>query len=172
MKKLKKEIRIYFLVSLMASILFVVGIPLIPIFAGTNWPIAIMGIVFTVFGFYGMPLLWVKYGSLIGMKRLVVSILEDHLLTVQELSMQLQLNEREIINRVAKAVNKRYITGFVFDGQRLTLNENKRPAYKVEVRTCQNCAARLEISDTAVYCPYCGTIYTKIIQNKINDNGR
>ncbi|MBR2909186.1 MAG: hypothetical protein IKC11_02435 [Clostridia bacterium] len=150
----------------MASILFVVGIPLIPVFAGKNWAIAIMGIIFTVFGFYGMPLLWIKYGTLHGMKRLVIAIIEDNLLTVSELSMQLQLDEREVRNRITKALSKRYITGFVFDGQKLSLNENKKPAYKVEVRTCDNCAARLEITDTEVYCPYCGTIYTKIIHNK------
>ena len=168
MKKLKREMNIYFWVSLMTSILFVVGIPLIPIFAGKDWIIASMGILFTVYGFYGMPLLWVKYGSFFGMKRLVEAITEEHILTVNQLAMQLQISEIDAKNKVLKAMNKKYITGFIFDGVRLTLNENKRPAYKVEVRTCENCAARLEITDNEVYCPYCGTIYTKLIHKKNN----
>lgn len=168
MKKLKKEMRIYFFVSLAASILFVVGIPLIPIYAGKNWFVAALGIAFTVFGFYGMPLLWVKYGLFFGMKRVVEAVTEEHLLSVSEIAMQLQIPNQEAKNRVLKALNKKYITGFVFDGERLMLNENKKPAYKVEVRTCENCAARLEISEDKVYCPYCGTIYTKLIHKKNN----
>ena len=163
MKKLKKEIRIYFFVSLMASLMFVVGIPLIPIFVGKSWPIAIIGIVFTVFGFYGMPFLWLKYGSLYGIKKIVVAIIEDNLLTVRELSMQMQLNEAEIRNRIAKAIQKRYIIGFVFDGETLSLNQNKKPAYKIDVNTCEKCSAPLSVTETEVVCKYCGTIYTKFL---------
>lgn len=166
MKKIKKEINIWFWASLLVSILFVVGIPIIPLFAGKNWFVAALGIFFTVFGFYGMPFFWIKYGSLFGMKNLVLAITEENILTTRGIAIRFQITEVEARRRILKAMNKRYIEGFLFDGEVLTLNENEKPAYKVDVRTCENCAARLEVTDDKVYCEYCGTIYTKMIHKK------
>ena len=165
MKKIKKEMYISFAISLTMSVMFVAGIPLIPIFAGNNWPLAIVGIVCTVVGFYGMPLMWIKYGSYFGIKRVVIAITEEHILTTSEISMYLQMREQDVKNHIVKAINKRYITGYFFDGQVLTLNERVKPSRKVEVNKCKSCGAIVEVTSEEVKCSYCGTIYSKTINN-------
>ncbi|MFR3346866.1 MAG: hypothetical protein ACLTSK_02445 [Christensenellales bacterium] len=64
MERLKKRQAKVLTAAVVMSVLFVVGIPAI-ILGATNeiWALMILGIIFTVAGFYGMPLVWVSYAS-------------------------------------------------------------------------------------------------------------
>ena len=63
MSKVKKDMNVSLIVALVSSVLFVVGIPMIILFAGKMWVFMALGIIFVIFGFYGGPLLWIRYAS-------------------------------------------------------------------------------------------------------------
>ena len=156
MEKIRKNIRAKFYLALSSSIMFVIGIPLIPIFAGDNWFLMILGIVLVVYGFYGTPLYWVSYAMSIRTKNVIEAIIYDHILTVSDLSNHLQLNEQDIINQINKIIKNRYIIGYLFDGVKLSLNENEKPQKKIKNVICVGCGASLTIRDDSILCPYCG----------------
>ena len=159
MKKINKDVKVLFCWAIIASILFVVGIPLIPIFAGKNWFVMALGIVFVVFGFYGTPLLWVAYGSKRSLKRVVEAITEEHLYSNKDIALHIQTTEQNVKDQIIKAIRKKYITGFVYDGIELHLNEKQKQMNMVEVNKCKNCSAALTVTQEKIYCKYCGTIY-------------
>lgn len=164
MEKIIKKKRIWFFISLLASILFVVGIPLIPVFVGKNWAIAIMGIVFVVFGFYSMPFFWLKYSSFFGLKRVLEAITYEHIYSVKDIAIQLQKTEQDVKNIIIKLINKRYLVGYLFDGFDLKLNNNVKAQKKLDVNVCSNCGARITVEEHKTHCEYCGAIYS--VSNK------
>ena len=121
-----------------------------------------LGIVCTVFGFYGMPILWVNFGSLKTLKRVVDAVMEEHLTTIAEIASQLQMQERETRDYVRKAINKKYITGYIYDGNTLVPNEKQAPKKKVSQTRCSNCGGVMEKTDTGWICPYCGSKFENV----------
>ncbi len=83
MQKLNKSIRLYFWFLLVLSVGFPAGILGI-IFGATKDLIALLvaGIVFTVLGFYLMPILWLKYAERRQDRGLYCMIVQDGILTV------------------------------------------------------------------------------------------
>ena len=106
MEKLIKKQRILFGWALASSIMFVGGIPLIPIFASSNTLLMVLGIVCTVFGFYATPLFWVFYGTQGIKKRVYRAITEEYLLTNREIALQLQVSERDVYQTINYLINK------------------------------------------------------------------
>ena len=96
MKNVKKDEMKMLIISIVASVLFVVGIPLIAMFAGKNWVVMTLGIVFVVFGFYGSPLLWISYAGKRKTKRVVEAVVEENLLTNSEIAQQLSRREKDV----------------------------------------------------------------------------
>ncbi len=161
-KSIEKTLRTVLLVALFGSVGFVAGIPCI-IFGATNswWPLLVLGIILVVFGFYGTPLLWVNYGSLKTQKRVVDAINEEHLTNVAEIASQLQMKDKDVREYIRKGINKKYITGFLYDGNTLTPNEKQAPKKKIVQSTCPNCGGRLETTEKGYTCPYCGSSFEK-----------
>lgn len=161
MKKLKKEMNRALIVSLIITIMFVVGIPLIPCFAGKNTLLMVVGIVFAAVGFYGTPIAWVHYSSFFGVKRVVEAVLEENLYTNKEIAMQLSISEKNAKQLIVNAINKKYLTGFLYDGEKLTLNQNKKQEKQVEAKQmrCDSCGGRLDKTENGYICPYCGLKY-------------
>ena len=163
MKKINNEVKKSFIISLIVSILFVVGIPMIPIFAGKNWVLMALGIVFVVVGFYGMPLLWISYGGKRRTRRIVYAVEEENLYTNAEISQQLQLSEKEIHQEITKCINKGYLKGYKYDGKQLIINNNQKQVKeeKLTIKKCNNCGGKLEKTDMGYHCPYCDMNFTK-----------
>lgn len=141
--------------ALIISVMFVVGIVMIPVFAG-RLELLILGIVFTVVGFYGTPLIWIKFGNDIQVARVVDAVLEEKLLSNREISQYLQKDEKLVKSMITTAIKKKYLTGFLYDGVTLSLNEKKRQIGKKNNK-CENCCGLMEELDDAFYCPYCGS---------------
>ena len=160
MKQLNKDIKRLFTFCLLSSFLFVIGIPLIPVFAGKSWIIMTLGIVFVVFGFYGMPILWVNFASLKGLKRVVEAVEEENLYTNTEIAMHLQINERQVYENIKKAINKKYLVGYKYDGKTLNVNENKEKKVVLHKKVCKNCGGKLEKVGDSWHCPYCGVEFS------------
>ena len=159
--KINHDIRKMLIISIVASIAFVVGIPMIVLGATNSTVLMIFGIVFVVFGFYGTPMLWMSYAGLRSLKRVVDAVMEENLTTNAEIAMQLQTSERNIKAQITKAINKKYITGFIYNGEVLTPNEKQQPKKKIIENRCKNCGGTLEELDTEWRCPYCGSRFSK-----------
>ncbi len=160
--KIEKDIRNKLIISIVASVLLVVGIPII-IFSATSsfWLGLVVGIIFVVFGFYGSPMLWVSFGNLKSLQRVVDAVLEDNLTSIEDIARQLQISERTAVSYVTQAINKRYITGFIFNGVSLTPNDKTPPKKRVLQNKCNNCGGVLEQTSYGFYCPYCGAKFEK-----------
>ena len=117
-----------------------------------------LGIICVVVGFYGSPFVWIKFGLNIGAKRVLECITIDNMLTTREISFQLNKNEMQVKNDIFLLIRKRYLEGYIFDGEKLTLNENEKPQKKLKVGACERCGANLDVVDNKVHCPYCGNI--------------
>lgn len=156
---IEKDIKNKLLLSIIASVLFVVGIP-VTILGATNslWIIMAIGIAFIVFGFYGAPLLWVSYGNIRTLKRVVDAVNEENLNTNEEIAKQLQINVRQVKIYITQAIKKKYLTGFLYDGTTLTANNKEPSKRKVLENKCPNCGATMQKNnDNEWICQYCGS---------------
>lgn len=160
MKRLKKRQRKVLAAALIMSVLFVAGIPAIVLGAINKiWAVMILGIICVVAGFYGMPLVWVSYGSGFSLLRVVELVERDNVYTVEEIARQVNSSEKEVLRKIRKALDKRYIEGFLLvDDSRLKLNENIRQQRARAAAKCPNCGAAVEIAEVDANCPYCGTL--------------
>lgn len=163
-KSIDKDIRKMFCLAIVLSVVFVVGIPLLIISAinGTT-VVLILGILMVVVGFYGTPLAWIGYGNIRALRRVVDAVMEEHLTTNQEIAKHLQISEKSAKENITKAINKKYITGYLYDGTALTVNQKKAPAKKEVTATniCSRCGAQMEVDKNGMRCLYCGTKFAK-----------
>lgn len=157
-KDLKKKL----IWAIVATILFIVGIPITIIGATKSiWAILAFGIAFLVFGFYGAPILWISYGSFKTMKNVVDAVMEDHLTTNSEIAQQLQIREKMAKEYITNAIKKKYITGYIYDGTTLTPNKKEVPKKNIIANKCPNCGGKLEQYENGYKCPYCGSKFEK-----------
>lgn len=63
MKNYFSVVKSVLIVSLVLTIMLPAGILMIIFGAGKNTLMFVFGIVFTVAGFYGAPIIWIKYGD-------------------------------------------------------------------------------------------------------------
>ncbi len=166
MEKLNKAKNKLFITSLIFTIMLIVCVPMIVIFAGKNWILMTMGIIFAVLGFYGTPIAWVQYGEISSLSRFIEVIEKENILSVSSLATHFQLNENIIKSKINKCIEKGYLTGFIFDGKILTHNEIKKKEKVLKKVKCENCGANLERVEGGWYCPYC---YIKFKDEEIND---
>ena len=150
-----------FFIALFATIGFVAGIPIIIISAGTNTFGLIAGIVLVVFGFYGAPMLWLSYASFKQQSRVVDAVTKENIYTVDGIANQLQLSPEQVKSQLTKAVSKNYLTGYLFDGNELKINNNKKQEKQTQQSKCQNCGGNLEKNENGYYCPYCNAKFDK-----------
>ncbi len=162
-KSIKSAVNKALIFGIVSAILFVVGIPLIVMGASNQvWAVLVFGIVFVVFGFYGSPMIWINYANLRSMKRVVDAVNEEHLLSNEEIATQLQMNERVVKSHITKAINKKYLTGYLYDGTTLSLNEKTAPKKKAVIANkCANCGGSLTETETGWICDYCGSKFNK-----------
>ncbi len=159
MQKISVKLRALLLSAVLSSILFVVGIPMIILGASNGITfLMVAGIVLTGVDFYAAPILWVTYGGKKTWRRVIFAVLSENILTVSGLSAQLALPEEEIRKILQGCVQECYLTGYLFDGECLTLNTNKNPQDRILTAECESCGAKVTYrpGETPV-CPYCGS---------------
>ena len=114
---INKDIKKHLLISIIISVMFVVGIPILIVGAtNSNYAIMGIGIAMVVIGFYGAPMMWVSYGNKRSLKNVVDAVMEDHLTTVGEIASQLQMRERPVRDLITTGLRKKYTTGYIFSG--------------------------------------------------------
>lgn len=156
-----KKKQIYQLIlSLILSIGFVAGIPIIIVCAGKSTLGLVVGIIMVVAGFYGTPISWSIYGGNKTTQRVIDAILLDNLLTNSEIASHLCLNETEVKGHIEIAITNRYLVGYIYNGAELKPNNKKNNA-KLEPQDlkCSNCGGKLAKTKDGYTCEYCGMTF-------------
>ena len=164
MELLNKKLKTLLVVSLISTVCLPLGI--VGIVFGAVKGIGVLlgfGIAFTVFGFYGMPILWVRYGAHKGMGRLIVAVEQDNLYKTEEIASMLNITYKEADARIREALVKRYLTGYVYEQGELQLNTNVKKTEDYKVAECKSCGAKviLDPRKKVNVCEYCGSVYEK-----------
>lgn len=154
-----KKKQIYQLIlSLILSIGFVAGIPIIIICASKSTLGLVVGIIMVVAGF-GTPISWSIYGGNKTTQRVIDAILIDNLLTNSEIANQLSLNENEVKGHTEKAINNRYIEGYIYNGTELKPNKKNSAKLEPQNLKCANCGGKLTKTKDGYICEYCGIAF-------------
>ena len=126
--------------------------------AGKNTFVLVMGIIFTALDFYACPILFSAYGSAQALNKTVHCVMNEHIYNVKDIAAQTGKNEETVKSDVLAAIGKGYITGLLFDGEKLTYNDNAKATGKTLRVKCDCCGAPVVYySDEAnPTCPYCG----------------
>ncbi len=157
MKQLTKTIRILFGFALGLSVCFPLGILGIIFGAiGELWLLLAAGILFTVLGFYLMPLLWVRFAEKRGDRRLWQIIEEDRIYTVQSLCMQTGYAPDDVRNRIKRMIAARELIGYIFEEDSLIpLDPEKRKGSSPRTQKCPCCGALMHSDGLQFICDYC-----------------
>ncbi len=165
MKKAEHTVKSLLIAALIASGLFVVGIPMIVLGAsGTfaagwvNRLILITGIVFTAGCFYGMPILWIAYGNARELKRIVFAVEVQRLYTVERLAAHLNLSPEITRAKLNACFEKGFFSGFIREGDTLTPIRDETAENALHSVECPACSARFVFEGSSGKCPYCGTV--------------
>ena len=160
MKKANQDKIKALIFALIATVLFIGGIPAIILGAGGRSPVVMwVGIVLVVLNFYVMPIAWIQYGEKGRLVRLVSAITQEYVMKTEDLSAHLSRTADEIKADIRLCVEKGYLKGYVFDGTELRINSNRNPVYEMIPVICPNCGAKFAYKRTEQpVCPYCGLL--------------
>lgn len=154
-----------FILALVFTIGLVAGIPCIVLGAvnmGDNKgfvALLVFGIVGTVLGFYGSPLLWTRLATVNQELTLVKAVTQEHLHTVADLAQRLSVNGKTASATLNNCIRKGYLVGFIREGDQLVLNENRALAPTTYAVQCPYCGASLTVQKgDSAKCPYCGSV--------------
>ena len=165
MQSVLKYQRKKFLLAMIFTFAFVVGIPLI-IMGAINglWFMLGIGCAFSGISFYATPLAWVGYGNTFKMVNLVKAVKEQNIYTTENLQDYLKLSKNQTITLVQKAVFKGFLAEYTFKRDEvLILNSNIKQELNKYSLKCPNCGATVTIDAKSGYgvCGYCQTVVTK-----------
>ena len=120
-----------FILALAFTIGLIAGIPCIVVGAtnmGDNKgfvALLVFGIVGTVLGFYGSPLMWTRLATVNQELTVVRAVTQEHLYTVADLAQRLSVNGKTASDTLNNCIRKGYLVGYIREGDRLVLNENR-----------------------------------------------
>lgn len=165
-----KNVKNNFCIALALSLMLIVGVPMIVLGASNKiWAVMAIGIAFTVLGFYGCPLAWVMYGEARFRASLVSAIECEGTVTAEGLAAQFGKPKNKIVADIRKLMEKRFLVGYVFDGEVLSFAEKKeRPRERIQIGKCPSCNAVMEYADGKVMCPYCGYVREATLEEMRN----
>ena len=162
---LHKAIRNMLIIALVFSVLFVAGIPMIPVgFYYGIYPVGILGIIFTVAGFYGTPFVWIAFAALVSHKGVYSMIEDDGVYSVNSIANTLGMNVKKTRGMVTYLINKRYLKGYTFDGADTIVPTSALGAAgkaNLSLGKCPNCGAILTELGNTLRCPYCGGVFPR-----------
>ncbi len=160
MEKINKKIRLLFWFALGLSVGFPLGVLGI-IFGAIQGliPLLIAGIVFTVGGFYAMPILWVRYGERRGDRSLLRMVLYENIYTVEGLARQSGYAENTVREKLKRMILNHELTGYLLVDDVLELNTNAKQTAKTrETKKCEACGAMMSFDGVKFVCEYCGSV--------------
>ena len=177
MKNIKKTKNNLFLIALMMSILFVPGILMI-IFGFINHIIfiGVIGIIIVVIDFYGLPIVWMRFGEYNYYYRLFYQITVEKINYVTLLAQTNQRKKDKLLADIHFLIGKGYLTNYILkDNERLIdlSQADDKGEYiasfmnDITIIKCPNCGATCKISDHIHRCNYCCTLLDKKSTTKL-----
>lgn len=160
--------------ALIGTVGFIAGIPMIIIGAGNNTFVMVAGIILTVLGFYGMPILWVQYGALGFKCGLQKMIKDDGIKNVSVLAASCGKDKKEVATAVRELISSRSLVGYVLIDDENILNVTTETDYvkraaqtsgEISEANCPNCGAKVELIGGVGQCEYCGYRFAKKTEN-------
>lgn len=158
MKRIKNQLTVMLIVATVMSVLYPAAIVGLILSIGKIQWLMVVCIVYLGAGFYVIPIVWINYGDKITLSKVVRAVYSDKLYDVKSIAMQVSDTEQNVVNNIKKCIDKRYIVGYLFDGENLAVNERRE---QVAQRKCPNCGAPLEKKNGVLTCEYCGFVYHK-----------
>lgn len=151
---LKNKTNLQLIIALVLTVAFIVGIPMIVLGAVNGLTIVmVVGIVFTAVGFYVMPIMWVRYGTMHSALNVLHIIIEDGICDMHLLASNLGRSVKDVSSTVRWLLKNRYLVGVTLQGGKLEPIE--KPKQK------------------SLKCPYCGTVVTDLtVQRCPNCSGQ
>lgn len=162
-KKLSLHLNVVFFASLFISVLFVAGIPCIPIGAKKSTFLMVFGIVGTAVGFYGTPLMWVYYGSLKKSMTVLEQIFVNGVTNVIKLASVNNLPEVQMRSKLNYMIRRGYLTDVIIvQDQIVSTSEGKIQVETTTAETvsCPYCNAKVKVFNGKGVCEYCRSIFT------------
>ncbi len=162
MEKLLKQKKRLVIVSVILSVCFVAGIPILIVGASHMSKddggvfMFVAGIIMTVCGFYGAPIAWINVGPIKQRINLLNAVLNQHFYTVEELSFCMGKNAAVVKRELQYLYERGYLVGYKFDGQKITLNQNVSLKTQKHTVRCEGCGAKVTFDGSQTVCPYCG----------------
>lgn len=153
MKNFKKKLNFNLIFGIVLAVLFVASIPTLVISASRPGltVLFIFSIVFLVGGFYGMPFVWINYGTLKKCQN-ILTLASQGITDYPTIAEKLGTDEKEVVELTRKLVFGGYISADLI-GQ--TPRAPKKEKTKVSI-TCKSCGASYLKTSEEDNCPYCG----------------
>ncbi len=129
------------------------------IFGAINsiWAMLGVGIFFTVVGFYGTPLIWVKYGDARSYKRIVSAVVVERIFSIEQIATHLNIKCKVALEKFDTCIRREFLIGYIREGDIIRPNQNMNA--NTASCKCSACGARFEYDiSTKPKCPYCNTI--------------
>ena len=160
MEKIKQDLKKQLITAVILTVSLPLGGVLLGVGLGIGQPgVWAVGIAFMVAGFYGCPIAWAAgYGNTKGLVRVVNAVRDEHLYTVQEISAQLGVNERQVRMKLDACFNKQYLTGFKREGDVIKANFNKDILNRT-LRFSHYCRVLFARSSLKKKSPPCGGLF-------------
>ena len=161
--KLKKAINKQLAVAILLTIGLPLGITLI-IIGATNKDAGALykamlgiGIAFTVLGFYGAPIAWVKYGPQKKYSRIIDAIKREGFRDTNDIAKHLSMQPADVQSAVQVCIEKQYLTDYTIDETRIVPLNNRPDDLGMYTVECPYCGGITQTSNNLqVKCEYCG----------------
>ncbi len=166
MKSLKSSHTKTLFWALFLSVGFVFGI--LGIIFGATKGITLLlvaGIVMTVLGFYGAPLVWIKYGEQGSYLAVLDCIVNDNLLSINSIASSIGKQPKAVLGIVNQLIAKRYLKGYFVENGELKPIQNEQEDVVI-THKCPYCGATLSLDKEISSCEYCGAKLKIKIKNK------
>lgn len=153
-------------ISLLLTLMLIGGIPMI-IFGAIEKItfLLVIGIIFVVFGFYGTPIAWGRFGSLSGLQNTLIAIEQEKITDLKKLSVHLSKNEKTVRADIRLLIQMNCLKGYTLD-EMGNIISNQPVEKTVRVGKCPHCSAPLSFDEEMIRCPYCGIILTHTQKEK------
>ena len=155
--------------SLIFTVFLPVGIVLIIFGASKSSILLTIGIILTVLGFYGCPIVWIKFGEMKVYQNVCNQIIKNNIQSIDELASIYGKKSEEMLKNVQYLIAQGYLMGFeIVDGKYIVpkdkkvLSKNELLEKEGHIKTgiCLGCGAPIEmIGNAKPKCPYCGRRY-------------
>ena len=146
------------------TVLFALSLPFIvagALLIGLNI-VSILGIVLVVIGIglflgntYAVPNSWQNYKRYLRIEKLIGIVEENKITTFSELKDAMGVAETDLRIMLTYCRRKGFITKSEFDGEVVTLEENKEEKVEEDI-ICSKCGGTIKYNGDISFCPYCG----------------